>query len=610
MLGVERLCDRVVLDGAGLGVSDPLPWFDPGALTYSFAPDGTNVAGQESRLFSQLDQVGQTSAWQSQFDAAFHAWLSPLNATIEQVADSGSRFGIAGRTQGDFRFGDIRIAAVSLSSNVLATSVPHSAMVQGTWAGDILVNADAEWNDLQEVFAVALHEFGHVLGLPHSDDPLSPMYVHGLHDALAPTPADVERLLDVYVGIDFEDESGDSDHRERTAAESEADPKETGERDEDGTQAGNIVEFDLANAVPLAPAIGSTVRYTANAIVTDFTQPIVYRLDPTVAEAEDLENLHIALQSTGTNRLLADVMVVDAQGRSVESTELHHGQGSVIVQALGVDSERTHYVVVTPSSAAVDTVIGEFEIVADYGPELRLSREIGQITLDAEHLALEQSFSVSSSRLVHLHLEIPNLDQTGLGATEPSVRALLLDSSGDILTYVALQPGTSRSAPLTFLAAGDYTLRFVAGLRDSAASEIRVNVFLDEVSIDVGPGVSDPTGTPFLPCEEPGGDPQLCDAYSPIALAPPTTPDPIPEPVAPDYPWWWDYGFTCGDYAGEDLQLVQLDDPLWWEFYVDACQPATTPTNPPVTNPPVTNPTSHKSTSHKSASHNTNDATA
>ncbi|MCA9139043.1 MAG: hypothetical protein KDB00_19860, partial [Planctomycetales bacterium] len=57
-LRFELLRQRAMLDGAGLGVSDALPWFDPGALTYSFAPDSTMVAGQESSLFEEMSALG------------------------------------------------------------------------------------------------------------------------------------------------------------------------------------------------------------------------------------------------------------------------------------------------------------------------------------------------------------------------------------------------------------------------------------------------------------------------------------------------------------------------------------------------------------------------
>ena len=78
-------------------------------------------------------------------------------------------------TQGDTRFGDVRIGAVPLTDNVMAESIPNNLLTQGSWAGDIVLNANAPWSDLHQVFSVALHEFGHVLGMEHSSDPASPM---------------------------------------------------------------------------------------------------------------------------------------------------------------------------------------------------------------------------------------------------------------------------------------------------------------------------------------------------------------------------------------------------------------------------------------------------
>ena len=71
--------------------------------------------------------------------------------------------------------------------------------------------------------------------------------------------------------------------------------------------------------------------------------------------------------------------------------------------------------------------------------------------------------------------------------------------------------------------------------------ETQLRVYLDEVSIDVGPGVHDPTETPYLACDEPGADPDFCYMYVSINPEPPTVPDPAPGPIGPDYPWWWEY---------------------------------------------------------------------
>ncbi len=146
-------------------------WFYGSRITYSFAPDGTDVGGLTSTWNQRMDSLGiSESAWKDQFRRAAATWASIANINMVEVADDGSAISIAGNQQGDSRFGDIRIVGVSLGSGVLATAFMPPPFNGGTLAGDIVMNVDANWkvsNDY-DIMTVALHEMGHSLGLDHS----------------------------------------------------------------------------------------------------------------------------------------------------------------------------------------------------------------------------------------------------------------------------------------------------------------------------------------------------------------------------------------------------------------------------------------------------------
>lgn len=596
-LRLELLRDRITLDGSGLGVSDPLPWFDPGAITYSFAPDGTTVGGDQSELYGKFSALGDAALWERQFDDAFNLWLAPLGVGVREVSDSGSRFGVSGRTQDDLRFGDIRIAAIPLTDGVLATSVPNSVIARGTWAGDILINSDANWSSLQEVFSVAMHEFGHVLGLEHSTDPASPMFVHGLNQAVAPTQADIDALKELYAGIQFKDESesGGEDESEsegevETSSSSELPVSESGEdsSEDESSSTPVVFPFDQNAAIALAPTVGSLIRYSAAGEIVDGST-LIYRLDPTVNEPEGLDNLTLTLQSINASYLDAEILVYDSLGKPVETKLLHNGQGGVVIQALGLESDEVHYVAIASHDAALlKSKAGSFEIVIDFLPEIKTSRKIGEIKLDQDHPIAEQAFQVASSRLVHLHV-----DRESETESTTIAFAQLVNDAGESLTQIAIEPGRARSAPLVFLPAGDYTLRFSASNGHDALTETKLSVFLDEVSIDLGPGLSDPTGQPYPACDEPGADPNLCVGYVPINPDPPTFPDPSLVPDSPEFSWWYGFGYSCDDYAQSDFGNPNID-PLWSDYYAEACGP--TPVDPTPVDPTSANPWQNSTT--------------
>ncbi|MCA9060665.1 MAG: matrixin family metalloprotease, partial [Planctomycetaceae bacterium] len=186
----EVLESRTLLSASG-GTN----WHDPSALTVSFAPDGTNVLGRESQLFAQLDQLASRQEWQQVAFRALQAWAAPADINIGVVADGGQEFGIPGATQGDLRFGDIRIGSIPLASDVAALSISNNVAMSGTWIGDILINSNADFQSLDQFYAVMLHEVGHALGMEHSDDPSSPMYESpGAANAMQPTAGDIAIL--------------------------------------------------------------------------------------------------------------------------------------------------------------------------------------------------------------------------------------------------------------------------------------------------------------------------------------------------------------------------------------------------------------------------------
>jgi hypothetical protein len=175
-----------------------VPWHEADHLTLSFVPDGTNVAGVPSALFRTLDSQQPTADWQQELLRAFQSWAAVADVNFALVPDGGQPLGTPGPDQGDPRFGDIRIAAVPMSPEVLAVSVPHDPFLSGTWSGDILMNdAAPSLGQANTLFPVVLHEVGHVLGLDDSSDPASVMFPR-LHDQTTLSPSDIAAIQALY----------------------------------------------------------------------------------------------------------------------------------------------------------------------------------------------------------------------------------------------------------------------------------------------------------------------------------------------------------------------------------------------------------------------------
>jgi hypothetical protein len=202
-LRMENLEARMMLDSKGL------PATNDAYLTLSFAEDGVEVAGQANALSAKFDSLAPTADWQSVILRAFQTWTSLTNADIGVVDDGGQPFGTPGMDRGDKRFGDIRIAAVAMAPEFGAVSVPVNSVVGGSWTADVIFNTNFTFRSVDDLFAIALHEAGNVLGLEDSTDPLSPLHVGTIPTATSPTTMDTSNLQALY-GIRLPDRNENS----------------------------------------------------------------------------------------------------------------------------------------------------------------------------------------------------------------------------------------------------------------------------------------------------------------------------------------------------------------------------------------------------------------
>ena len=301
-----------------------VPWADPGHLSISFAPDGTAIAGHTSTLAAGLGSQMPTALWQGQILRAFQTWGTAAGINVRLVADDGSPFGTPGRAQHDPRFGDVRIGAQPMSPDALAISVPNDPSMTGTLTGDLLLNA-ADTFDPQhlDLFAVALHEAGHVLGLDESTDPSSPLF-DSYRGNTQLTSADVKAIQALY-----------------------------------GARQPDMFEGSSGNDTPSkATALQPPGGYTGSAPLLAFgdigtaRDVDVYALRPPLSGYKG--SATIRLQSAGISLLTPRLTVLDDRGVALGEARATSGLGDTVEVRLGkVDPSRTYYLQVQGATADV-----------------------------------------------------------------------------------------------------------------------------------------------------------------------------------------------------------------------------------------------------------------
>ena len=314
------------------------PWPMPTHLTVSFAPDGTAIGAQVSDMFKTLNAMQPTASWQQTILEAVQAWTSQANLNVGLVSDGGEPFGTPTLSQGDNRFGDIRIGAEAMGQDSAAISFPPDPYFAGFWSGDIILNDSILANaSPSSLYAIMLHELGHSFSLPDSTDPTSVMYEQPTAPASQLGPSDVSAIQALYGPPD----SSLNDHNSIATALSIPTPQ------------------SFNGSTPIV-AYGD-INSAQTSVVYSFTSP------------SNARGVTVRLVTAGLSLLDPLVTVVDASGKllgSASSTDV--GGGAVTIPLAVASSGLTYYVEIQAATPG-PFQSGRFGLAVSFGHDEEVS---------------------------------------------------------------------------------------------------------------------------------------------------------------------------------------------------------------------------------------------
>jgi hypothetical protein len=312
---LEPLETRTVLYSASGNI-----WPNPQLITISFMPDGTNLGGGvTSNLVSTFNNNASLAGkWQNLILQAAQTWAQQTNINFAVVPDNGAPTGSDVDQQGDPAFGDIRIGGYNFGNSTLGLTYQPPPVNNFSIAGDMTFNTGQHFaiGSTYDLFTVAMHEFGHALGLNESSVSNAVEYgtYTGVKSGLASD--DIQGIQSIYNGARRQDAYNGTNNSLGTAASITS-------QIDTSTKTALVQNLDVTNA-------GQLDYFT-------FTAP-----------SGTGSTLSLDVQSSGLSLLAPKVTVYAANGSTVLASASgagHYGT-TLTVNVSGVTAGQQYYVLV------------------------------------------------------------------------------------------------------------------------------------------------------------------------------------------------------------------------------------------------------------------------
>lgn len=318
-------------------------WAKPKRITYSFVPDGTNIGGVPSNLQQTLNARFTTAAWQGQFAAAAAVWQKVAKVNFWPVSDDGSPLGVSGNQQNDARFGDIRIGGYAMSGSILAFAYLAPPANGGTNAGDMLFNTTQSWQingTTYDLMTVAIHEFGHALGMGHATDTVAAMYPAYNATKESVNADDTAGIRTIYNSRqnDFFDANGSNDS---------------------SRAADNITSYIDGNAQLTISALDSTTPMMIGTNDTDWFKVTV--------PASTTGTMVVRMQSTKLSLLAPTLSVYNSTGATKLGEVVSYNAGDTVTVTISNVSAGQVYNIKCKGSTTGGTGFGTYGLQVNFG---------------------------------------------------------------------------------------------------------------------------------------------------------------------------------------------------------------------------------------------------